>query len=665
MKLTLITLTFFFVSSAQPQDARILDKTNNLRAKVVNAKGKEKLTAYLELIDYLALNQPDKALLEKDIILALAKSLNDENALINIYLTLGECYSEIHKNKFALEYFEKGLELSKKLKDSSKIAKSFIKIGRIKIPAGELDQALKYFENALNISERNKDIHNQIFAINYIGILNYILDNIQDAENLSNKGLELSEKYNYPDGICLACEHLAIIKLDQGKFEEALKFNNKAYNISVQRDFIANVPGIYYNFAVIYNRLGDYDKAIDYLNKSEGIRKSFNDIRGMASDIGMLGRIYLAKKDYKNAINKFQKAQKILKEYNDVRLLVSVLNRLALSYENIGDYKTALKYFKEFKTFSDSVYNENVKRQIAISNARSQLEEKEKEIKYLEEINKAQNKIQSYLIIFSSIILVLFVSTIFLYIKVRKSRQNLSEINQKLISLNNERNKFFSVISHDLKSPFLGILGLTDLLKEELSNSENQRIKELTDKLDKALNNQYKLVDNLLNWTRIQSGKMIFNPTEFILTEVLNEAVETLNNFSLQKNIRIKTDIERDFLVWADRNMISSVLRNLISNAIKYSHEDSDVSVIISQKSDDLVSVQIKDNGVGIPEDNVSKIFRLDSNVSTEGTANEKGTGLGLLIVKEMVSMNKGEISVTSKENLGSIFEFTLPIARK
>jgi signal transduction histidine kinase/Tfp pilus assembly protein PilF len=649
----------------QPQDARILEKTNNLREKVGNTKGKEKLTAYLELIDYLTLNQPDKALLEKDSILTLAKNLNDDKALIKIYLTLGESYSETHKNELALEYFEKGLELSKKLKDSSKIAKSFIKIGRMKIPAGELDQALMYFENALDISERNKDIHNQIFAINYLGILNYILDNIQEAENLSIKGLELSRENNFTDGICLACEHLAIIKIKQGKFEEALEFNKTAYDISLQKDFIANIPGVYFNFAVIYSRLGDYDKAIDYMNKSEELRKSFNDIRGMASDIGMLGRIYLAKKDYKNAIDKFQKAQEIYKEYNAVRPLIPLLNGLANAYENIGDYKTALKYFKEFKTFSDSVYNENVKRQTAISNAQRQLEEKEKEIKYLEEINKAQNKIQTYLIIFSAIIFVLFVSTIFLYVKVRKSRQNLSEINQKLIALNNERNKFFSVISHDLKSPFLGILGLTDLLKEELNNSEVQRSKELIDKLDKAVNNQYKLVDNLLNWTRIQSGKMLFEPKEFVLTEVLNEVIETLNNFSLQKNIRIKTNIEKDFLVWADRNMISSVLRNLISNAIKYSYEDSDVSVIISQKSDDFISVQIKDSGIGIAEANVSKIFRLDSNVSTEGTAKEKGTGLGLLIVKEMISMNKGEISVISKENLGSIFEFTLPIARK
>ena len=664
MKLTLITLIFFFINSVQPQqDARILEKTNTLRGKVRNTEGKEKLYAYLDLISYLSINQPDKALLEKDSILALAKNLNDENTLVKIYLTLGDCYSETHKNEFAIEYFEKGLELSKKLKDSSKIAESLIKVGKMKIPAGELDQALKYFENALSISERNKDVQNQIFAINYLGILNYILNNIKEAENLSIKGLKLAEEKNFREGICLANEHLAIIKIKQEKYDEALKFNKAAYDISVQRDFIANIPGTYYNFAVIYNRLGDYEKAIDYMNKSEKLRYSFGDFVGMASDIGMLGRIYLAKKDYKNAIEKFQKAQEIYKEYNFVRPLVSILNGLAVAYENIGDYKSALIYFKKFKIFSDSVYNENVKRQTAISNAKRQLEEKEKEIKYLEDINEFQSRIQTYLLIFSSIILLLFVVTAFLYIKVRNGKKDLYKVNLEIISLNKQQDKFFSVISHDLKSPFLGILGLTELLKEEASNSDNENLISLLNKLDKSVNTQYKLVDNLLSWTRIQTGKMSFQPLKFLINEVVDEVVETLNDFAQQKNIRIKTNIERDFLVWADRNMVSSILRNLISNAIKYSYKDSDVSIIISQKNDDFISVQIKDNGVGLSEENASKMFRLDSNVSTDGTAKEKGTGLGLLIVKEMVSMNKGEISVSSKESIGSIFEFTLPLS--
>lgn len=664
-RLIIFSVILIFTNYPQSLDKRILEKTDFLKQKVNNSTGSEKLNNYIDFIDYLSLNQPNKALLEKDSIFLLAKNLNNKDALTKIYLILGTCYSEVKKNKEALDYYEKALELSKQTKDSIHLSRSLIKIGVIKITAGQLDESLKHFEEALDISKRNNDIKNEILAINYLGILNYILEDLEEAEKLSFKGLELSKKHNYLEGLCLANEHLAIIRIQQQRYIEALEFNDKAYDISLQRDFIANLPATYYNYAVIYNRMKNFDKAIDYLNQSEKLRFSFGDIRGSGSDLGMMGRIYLAKNDYRNAIDKFKKAEVILREYDALRTLVPILRGLATAYENIGDYKSALNYFKEFKEISDSVDNENVKRQIAISNAKRQLEEKEKEIKYLEETKNIQAQIQQYLIIFIVIILTLLGTTIFLFLNVRKSRKNLFEINQKLITLNNERDKFFSIISHDLKSPFLGILGLTDLLKEELNDSENQRSKELIDKLDKAVNNQYKLVDNLLNWTIIQTGKMIYEPKEFLITDVLNEAVENLNNFSLQKNIRIKTNIEKDFLIWADRNMVSSILRNLISNAIKYSYEDSDVVITISQKSDDVISVQIKDSGVGIPENNVSKIFGLDSNISTEGTAKEKGTGLGLLIVKEMVSINKGEISVTSKENLGSIFEFTLPIARR
>lgn len=668
MKSIILSLLFVSTFVIYSQDfrinSRVLARTDSLKNRVSKSTEKQKLEAYLELIDYLSLNQPDKALLEKDNILSLAEKLDDKNALIKIYLTLGECYSKTPLNEKVFEYFEKGLELSKKIKDSSKIAESFIKIGKRKIPLGELDQSLKLFEDALSISTRNKDIHNQILATNYLGILNYILDNIQEAESLSVKALNLAKEHKDSEGICLANEHLAIIRIKQGRYKEAIEHNKIAYDISLQTDFIANIPGVYYNFAVIYNRLGDYDKAIDYMNESEKIRRSFGDVRGIASDLGMMGRIYLSKKDYKSAIDKFKEALKIYKEQNAIRPVSSILLGMSTAYENIGDYKSALNYFKEFKTYNDSIYNENVKRQAAISNAKRQLEEKEKKVQYLEEQTVLQSKIQKYLIVFSSAILILLLTTIILYLNVRKSKQNLSEINQKLISLNKERDKFFSIISHDLKSPFLGILGLTELLKEEILKSDNQLMMNLIEKMDKAVNNQYKLVDNLLDWTRIQSGKMAYEPENFVLTEVINNSVEALENFSSQKNIRIEKNMEKDFNVFADKKMITSVFMNLLTNAIKYSYSDSGINIIVSQKNDDFVSVQIKDNGVGITEENISKIFSLDSNLSTEGTEKEKGTGLGLIIVKEMLLKNGGDINVKSNVGAGSVFEFTLPIAK-
>lgn len=660
-----VLLLFTFLISVFPQESRISENIDLLKRNVANTSGKEKLTNYIKLIDYLSRCRPVLGINEKNNVIKLANELKDDNSLITIYQLLGECYSGIHLNETSIEYFEKALNLSKQIKDSSNIASSLIKIGKMKISLGELDIVLKMFEDALEISERNNFVESKIMAINYLGILNYILDNLEDAEKLSFKGLELAKKINFTNGIELASEHITIIRIKQKRYDEALKYNDTAYNLSVQRDFIANIPAVYYNYSVIYNRLKDYDKALDYLYKSEKIRKSYGDYRGSATDYGMMGRIYLSKNDNKNAIFYFNKAYSILTEYKANRPLVSILLGLTTAYEKLGDYKTALKYFKEYKSVNDSVFNENVKRQTAISNARRQLEEKEKEIKYLEEINKDQNKIQTYLIIFSSIILVLFVSTIFLYAKVRKSRQNLSEINQKLISLNNERNKFFSIISHDLKSPFLGMLGLSSLIKDELNNYNDSHLKDLVNKLDTAINNQYKLVDQLLTWTIIQTGKMPYEPTEFALTDLISNVIEDLKSFSFQKNIRIKENLEKDFIVYADRNMISSVLRNLISNAIKYSFPDSDISIIVHQKNDDYVSVQIKDSGVGISEEKVSKIFHSDSKLSTEGTSKETGTGLGLILVKEMVSKNKGEISVTSKENLGSIFEFTIPLAKK
>lgn len=658
-----ILLVILITSVHFSLDSRIVEKTENLRKKILISEGKEKISAYIDLIEYLSLNQPHKAFSEKDNILKLIDELNDKKSLARAYIILGECYAEIHKIDSALAFFEKGLEIAKSIADSIRIAEAFIKIGRMKITSGELDQSLRNFEDALAISERNKFIENQILAINYLGILNYILDNLEDAEKLSIKGLELAKKHNFLAGICLANEHLAIIRIKQENFSEAIKYNSLAEQITIQRDFIANLPAIYYNYAVIYNRLKEYDKAIEYLNKSREIRKSIDDIRGSASDYGMLGRIYLAKKEYAKAIENFSLAEKIYKEYNAIRPLISVLLGLANAYENVGNYKSALNYFKEYKIFNDSVYNENVRREFAISNVKRQLAEKEQEIRYLEELNIVKTKTQTYLLVFISIVLLLFFLTTFLYISVRKSRQNLAETNKKLVALNNERNKFFSIISHDLKSPFLGILGLIELLKDDINPSSNGNSKILIDKLETAVKNQFKLVENLLDWTRLQSGKMQFNPSNFNLNELIIEVINNLSNFASHKNVRIKANLVDNFSVWADRKMVFSIVMNILSNAIKYSHTDSDVIISTSKKDSEFISVKIKDSGVGISEENISKVFNLESNYSTEGTDKEKGTGLGLIIVKEMLLKNRGELSVSSRENIGSVFEFTLPIA--
>jgi signal transduction histidine kinase len=261
------------------------------------------------------------------------------------------------------------------------------------------------------------------------------------------------------------------------------------------------------------------------------------------------------------------------------------------------------------------------------------------------------------------LILILLIITIILYHSTRKSKKNLIEVNQKLVALNNERNKFFSIISHDLKSPFLGILGIAELLKEEFSISENKRLIQLINKLHEAVDNQYKLVDNLLKWTVMQSGKMTFEPTTFVLNDVIENVIASMKNFSFQKKISINYNTENDFKVFADKKMVSSILMNLISNAIKYSYQDSIVTIDLSQKDDKFVSVQIIDSGVGMSEKKLKELFDVESNASLEGTLKEKGTGLGLLIVKEMVTKNNGEIIVQSTENIGSTFEFTLPIA--
>lgn len=234
--------------------------------------------------------------------------------------------------------------------------------------------------------------------------------------------------------------------------------------------------------------------------------------------------------------------------------------------------------------------------------------------------------------------------------------------NQKLKDANFTKDKFFSIIAHDLRSPFTSILGFSRLLNEEYDDFSDDDRKMMIKQILSSTESTFQLLDNLLTWARSQLGRTTFNPETF---EIENLIVETLNQSIPQakiKGITLKALVSEKTNVMADMNMIRTVLRNLISNAIKFSYEGSVVNVEAVREKE-RITVSIKDTGTGIEPKTLNALFSLDEKVtSVKGTANEKGTGLGLILCKEFIEKNGGSIAVTSKVGEGSKFSFCLPV---
>ncbi len=249
----------------------------------------------------------------------------------------------------------------------------------------------------------------------------------------------------------------------------------------------------------------------------------------------------------------------------------------------------------------------------------------------------------------------------------RQRTEELEELNARLVNSeqallrqNANKDKFFSIISHDLKSPFHSILGFAEILSGDLSDFTLEEIQSYGNHIHVGAQNLLNLLENLMQWTRLQSGRMGYQPEPLLLRERVEMVLSLLQGNLLAKKIHFDCSLDPEMLVYADRTHLSLVMQNLVSNAIKFTQQQGKIQVYASQQ-DDMIIICIADNGVGIASQRLSDLFQIETSFSTVGTANEKGTGLGLILCHELVRENGGQIWAESTLGEGSRFYFTLP----
>ncbi|MGD0756291.1 MAG: two-component regulator propeller domain-containing protein [Bacteroidales bacterium] len=247
-------------------------------------------------------------------------------------------------------------------------------------------------------------------------------------------------------------------------------------------------------------------------------------------------------------------------------------------------------------------------------------------------------------------------------IELQKKNATLEERQQHIEYLNASKDKFFSIIAHDLKNPFSSIIGLSGIMKEEIKSSDTSTLENYAGMINSSAVQTLRLLENLLEWANSQRGKIVFSPVLINMRELYNEEFSILNEMAKEKSIELKNSFNDNLTITADKNMIKTILRNLISNAIKFTHKNGKVEVK-AQIMNSQVEISVSDSGIGMTEETIAKLFRIDGNLSTRGTENEKGTGLGLFLCKEFVEKHAGKIWVESESGKGSVFKLVLPSA--
>ncbi len=418
-------------------------------------------------------------------------------------------------------------------------------------------------------------------------------------DNMALKILILNEISNYYSNI--------------GKTENAQKLKNKIMEFLSgfkKRNFYYLKFSIYNDFSDFYFKKNQFVKAWFYLQKAIYYHPESLDHLKVLKYALKANRLRSAKKYIQKLISK----QKDL----DLKTLIEFLELKSEYYEAKKDYKAAYRAYDEYFLEKNKYLNQKNQESLSELQAKYELEKKkqEKEIYQLENI--------------------------------------------ELKNINLSKDKFFSIIAHDLRSPFATIYSFISLMKKNFKNFTKEKTIEYVNELEKIVTNAYSLLENLLEWSRIQSGNIKYNPEVFDIKEVAKSVISLSRMQAENKNIKLINLISDKTEVFADRNMIRTVLRNLINNSIKFTYPNGTVTIKLKEMND-FVEISISDTGVGMSKDALNKLFKLESSFSTTGTNKEKGTGLGLILCKEFVEKNKGKIFVESKLNKGSIFGFTIP----
>jgi signal transduction histidine kinase/tetratricopeptide (TPR) repeat protein len=578
-------------------------------------------------------------------------------------------------------YARKALDLSQKIKYDRGVAESLRQLGNGYMLTGDFAQTLSYYQQSLSIAEKLKDKHLICLSLSNIGLNYGNMGKIDEALDYSLKAyalaLELGDKLRQSGELSNQAE-IYFAKKDYAK---ALDYARRATQMAneLKNDYYAAF--LNNSLATMLFKLGQYDKALAYFQQSLDYYSKTNDQLGVTNTDLLIAKVYLAYKNYTLAGRYALESLHLAEIKGGRKDVADAAQTLADIYETAGDYKNAVQYLKMAKNIKDTLFSDETQKKLFELQAKYKYEKEENDLKDkqaekdLQNVHALESKKQQ-IVIAALIIFTLGVIIIALY----QSRADKLKINRVLREKNNEifrqkeeiekqaeqlrignaqKDKLFSVIAHDLRSPFVSLQSLMTLFKDDALPLDE--VKEIIVKLNVNVDHTVDLVTNLLQWASSQMNGITVSPVSFSVKNLIAEALGGVQKPAADKGIVLVDSTGMDMYIFADKDMIQLVVRNLLSNAVKFCTQGDTISVT-TQKTMDAITVCIADTGAGITGEVLQKINNGES-ITTFGTSKEKGTGLGLLLCKDFIARNNGAFRIESEEGKGSSFYFTLKSA--
>lgn len=555
------------------------------------------------------------------------------------------------KYELTLEKYLQALKVFEEVEDKKGISDVLNGIGLVYKRLGDEPKAVQYFYESLKIKEEIKDGLGIAKILNNIGVLHYNNGNYDKATDFYSQSLSAAEKIGAKVLISRALNNLGSTYdyLDQDSL--AIDYYKRSIKLSEEMGDDIGTARTLSNIGIIYENQQKLDEALTYHSRSLKMREKIGEKNGIAVTLNNIGNNYYNQGNYDKSIVNCKRALKIAQEIDEKRTITRASYTLYSSYFAKKRFKEALLMFELYVEVKEMLDIEES--QIEILRQENDYENKKRELQ--QEIDrklqaqklKNKNILTALISIFLLIVIGFTVNT---FSNLRKQKNLTKEVEKS----NTNKQRLFGIISHDLINPFNAILGYTRLLDNDYESFSEQERKKFIAIINKYANNNYDLTKRLLDWSKVQQDQLVVKKTRINCKEIVLEAIQPYQVLADKKQIQINMNISDDAFIEADQNMMQTVIGNLFVNAVKYTPQKGKVVFDLVKNNDGTINLEIEDNGIGMSQEQLNCLFDITKRNTSKGTNNEKGNGLGLILSKEFVELQKGTLKLISQQNIGS-----------
>jgi signal transduction histidine kinase len=592
---------------------------------------------------------------------------------------IGKYWETMGDFKDASRYYDSALTICRNTSDDRLLVLILTSRGKNYISEGRLSLSLQYYLEAF---QRSEQLHDELLyaqTCSHLGSFYSMLDQYDKALEYNQKAFSRRGDLNNPEGIAKSCNNIGILFRKLKRSDSALVYFQQALDLCRQTHYKKGLVKAFTNIGIVYSEADQDEKAFRCLDSAFLISTQAGFGYGIASSSLYLANLYKKRGQLSRALYYYTLSLSKLSSTDYDEMLQNVYEGLYDCYSSKGDYKTALQYHVLLLETQKRLLNVENSRQLSMLNISFDLERKVKD----NEVLRADNELKESLIkrktTFIWLVVIALGFTIVLclniynrlYAKKRANRQlealnltvteqntKLALLNEKLEAANREKDKLFSIISHELRNPLYWFQNLSEVLSKKFREMPADKVQKSLSALDESAKNAFHLMDNLLQWARSKLNRIHPKMSEYELRGLVADTAEMYQTIMQYKEIEFSNSVPSDCLVYADADLLGCVIRNLLSNAIKYTPSAGVIGISCSADAD-FVTVAVRDSGTGILQK--GGVFS-EVVVSAAGLMQEKGSGIGLKLCKDFVEVNGGRIWAESEAGVGACFFFTVPV---